>query len=329
VCPVLPQADTNAVALASIFIHQYDWTAVRNEDIYIINPAAPVPPVNPGAVARSLAKLQNRQYIKVAFFGTSITLGAEAGNWDSSPIYTFRFKFKAGVAQRFGGSVVEINAYGGGGTTTNGVSTISTVAGQSPDLAIIEFGANDVAGPAGGAPNVSATQFTANIRQIVRAMKGANAEVVLVTPYLLHPYYEDENQRLPVYADSMRRVAQQETVGLADVHAEWNNLASRGIPPAYEFHNNHNHPGTRGHQLMADCLLRFFPVASGITGAQGQWPQRSCPPSLLRAGSAKLRDLLLYHMDGRPVTDSTVAQVGMYIAQDRNGTTAWKIILLP
>ena len=54
---------------------------MTDEDIFPIDPAPPVQPINKAAVARSMQKLRDGRELKVAFMGASITLGAEAGRW--------------------------------------------------------------------------------------------------------------------------------------------------------------------------------------------------------------------------------------------------------
>lgn len=66
--------------------------------------------------------------------------------------------------------------------------------------------------------------------------------------------------RIPAYCDSLRNLAAEEGVALADVNREWINRRTRRYPPYVMLHNNNNHPGVEGHRLLADVILRCLGV---------------------------------------------------------------------
>ena len=65
-------------------------------------------------------------------------------------------------------------------------------------------------------------------------------------------------QRWPEYRKAMLEIGDEEGVAVADVYSEWMNLATRGILPFSQLHNEINHPGAFGHGVYADVILRFF-----------------------------------------------------------------------
>ena len=124
VCPTRPEPDPGAVALAGIYVHTANHPGqfvVTQDDIFPVRPAPPVQPINPDAVARSLAKLRAGETLTIAFFGDSITLGAEAGQWWADRSKTYTGLVVAGLRRRFPrASVVEVPAYRGGINSVSG-----------------------------------------------------------------------------------------------------------------------------------------------------------------------------------------------------------------
>ncbi len=269
VCPAIPSADAGCRPLAGIYVAPWKRNGahvVAPEDVYPIDPAPPVQPVNPDAVADSLAALRSGGTLKVAFIGDSITLGAEAGNWwdalwtDRNLAYPSRLV--VALRQRFPRATVEpIAAFAGGTQTKFGVEKMEeVVVPADADLVVIAFGANDVSGSVGRGPSTPPEQFRENILAMVRRAKQEGMEVVLVVPMQLNPMHPNgAAARQPEYRRILLDVAESEGVGCADVYTAWLNQATRGVPPWSQLHNWLNHPGKAGHKLYADVLLRFFP----------------------------------------------------------------------
>jgi len=127
VCPELPAPDADAAALAGIYIHTANHpgqVAVTPEDIYPIRPSPPVAPINAKALAGSLAKLKAGKNLTVAFFGDSITLGAEAGPWWSDRSKTYTGLVVAELGRRFpNAAIFEVPAWRGAINTVTGRAT--------------------------------------------------------------------------------------------------------------------------------------------------------------------------------------------------------------
>jgi lysophospholipase L1-like esterase len=279
VCPQLPAPDAGCAALAGIYIAP--WTAKRNpnfpegisgakgdyaisaHEILVIRPAPPVAPVNKAALAPVMKKLADGGEVRIAFMGDSMSLGAEAGKWWDG-LWTdqnlaFPSRVVVALQKKFPKAKVSgIPAFKGGTTVKYGLEVMDKdVIPNKPDLVVIAFGGNDVAGPVGKPPNNPAPAFKDGIRALIQRAKQSGAAVLLVVEMQQHPWSEPA-QRWEPYRAAQLELAKEENVALADVYTEWMNQASRGTPPFTQLHNWVNHPGKEGHQLFAETLLRCF-----------------------------------------------------------------------
>lgn len=282
VCPELPAPDAGYVGLAGIYIA--GWTAADNPnydavgglkagstyaitpyEIFPIQPAPPVAPVNKGALARSVKTLAAGGELKIAFMGASVTVGAEAPAWWAD-LWTeknlgFPSRVVVELRKRFpNATVTPIAAFQGGTQTRYGLEVMEkTVIPAKADLVLIDFGANDASGPIGGKPNNPPDQFKEDMRAIVKKARDAGMEVLIVVGERSNPWLKPNVfERWPAYRQAMLEVAKEENVAAADVWTEFANQASRGIPPFSQLHNWLNHPGKNGHKIYADVILRCF-----------------------------------------------------------------------
>jgi lysophospholipase L1-like esterase len=260
VCPQLPEPDAGCRAVAGAFV-------AETVTVFPIEAKPPVAPINPAAVAHTLGKLQRGEPVKIAFLGDSITLGAEAPKWwDKSVTFTaddktYPGRFIQTLRQRFPNATISpLNISQGGKSTEYGVAQIQEkILPAKPDLLIIAFGANDSYGSVGGEPRNPPAEFQKQLLAMIRQMKAAGSEVILVTSLQVNPALKNRQAvRQPAYRQVALDVAATEQVGVADVWTEWLNLAARGIPPQSQLHNCNNHPGAFGHSVYADVLSRFF-----------------------------------------------------------------------
>ena len=268
VCPALPEPDRNCAAVAGVYVAPWKREGryvVTREDIFPIDPAPPVAPINPAAVAGTLARLRSGQEARIAFMGASITLGAEAGQWWDN-LWTeknlgYPSRVVVELRRRFpDATVTPVGAFQGGTQTKYGLEQMEkTVIPAKPNLVLIAFGGNDVAGPVGRPPNNPPEQFKKDIQAMVGRAKEAGMEVMLVVTMQQNPWHPNGVvERWPAYRQVLIDVANEEGVGCADVYTEWVNQATRGVPPWSQLHNWINHPGIAGHKLYADVILRFF-----------------------------------------------------------------------
>jgi len=268
VCPALPEPDPGCAALAGVYIAPWKRGgryAITEEDVFVIDPAPPVLPINKAAVARTVAKLREGGAAKIAFMGASITLGAEAGNWWDDLWTERNLGYPSRVVTRLRkrfprATVTPIAAFQGGTKTQYGLEQMEKVViPAGADLVLIAFGGNDAAGPVGRPPSTPVDQFKKDMQAMTRRAKQEGMEVMLVVTMQQNPWHPNRVvERWPAYRQALIDIANEEGVGCADVYTEWVNQATRGIPPWSQLHNWINHPGAAGHKVYADVILRFF-----------------------------------------------------------------------
>ena len=268
VCPTLPSPDEGAVALAGVFVFTLDGAkhsgfAIQQRDILPIKPAAPVQPIHPGTTPNTLAKLRAGGNVNIAFFGDSITEGAEAGQWWRDRSKTYTGLVEAGLEARFPGANVTatLASQGGKGATDSQAVFQKALdahnAGNTIDLLVINMGMNDKGKP-------SLDPFKAAMTDYIAQARAAGIEVLLVTPMQSNIFYEpNQTDRVPrlEIASAIKEVAAAQNATCVDVYTEWANLATRGIMPFSQLHNGFNHPGVFGMTVYADVIMRAFPAS--------------------------------------------------------------------
>jgi lysophospholipase L1-like esterase len=163
------------------------------------------------------------------------------------------------------------NAGVGGNTSTQARARFDhDVLQRSPDLVIIQLGANDSAidvwkKPPAAEPRVSIFDYRDNLLYFIRTLREHHAKVILMTPnrlawtpklrelYGKPPYHPGDpdgfNLLLDAYSDMMRGIAARERIPLIDVAA--------AMPASLLLDGMH--PNTEGHRLVANLLLKTIP----------------------------------------------------------------------
>ena len=125
-----------------------------------------------------------------------------------------------------------------------------------PDLVVIEFVNDAYLDEAGVAEHYG---------RILADVRGAGAEVILLTPHLVRPDWmgmdtlkvkEDPRG----YVRGLKAFGAANDVAVADASALYCNLWRQGLPYMTLMANAINHPDARGHKLFADALMGLFPV---------------------------------------------------------------------
>lgn len=122
---------------------------------------------------------------------------------------------------------------------------------------VIALGMNDPANPV--------SNFSNPMREMIRQAKARGIEVLLVTtmPFSTATAGRYTSSK-PAIAEATRELGRTEGVAVADVHQEWMNLPSQGIPSFVPVHNWATHPGEFGMKIYADTILRLFDAATGV-----------------------------------------------------------------
>lgn len=182
-----------------------------------------------------------------------------------------------------GGDVKVVNSGIGGNTTTAAKARFDKdVLAHKPDVAIIQFGINDSAvdvwrKPPATAPRVSLETYQKNLIEMVRTLKQNGARVVLMTSnpiswtdplkklYSTAPYVLDDpdgmNVLLRDYAEAVRKLAQQENVGLVDIYTEFKKADQIPKHKPGWLSKDGMHPDDPGHRLVARLLMEHLTAA--------------------------------------------------------------------
>ena len=159
-----------------------------------------------------------------------------------------------------------INSGIGGNTSSQMLTRLDQdVLSHHPQVTLVMTGLNDAeyidpGGVLRDEPRIPLNLFVDKLRQIIRRVRDAGGQVLLLTPnpmtrhylYASQGYYKehDINSALESYAASVRSVALETHTDLVDVYAAWINL------PDYErFLPDGVHPNREGHRRIAELIL--------------------------------------------------------------------------
>jgi acyl-CoA thioesterase I len=241
-------------------------------------PAASQQPGPAQSQAPTLAQiaeaLEAGQTVRIVAFGDSITgvyyhTGGRRAWADMLTVALTRIYPKARVAMT--------NAGISGHTSAQGLARLDKdVLTGKPHLVVVMFGMNDAA-------RATRQQFQKNLRAIVRRCRQSGAQVVLCTP---NDVYENERRpmaRVAEFAQTVREVAVELEVPLADCHRAYAEL-HEADPTAWMLLMSETiHPSMNGHRLFAEVM------AETITGQPVSLAKVQPAPDALRFSLARLR----------------------------------------
>jgi len=209
--------------------------------------------------------------VLIVAFGDSVTQGGTAlGEQIHDEVYHARFKRL--LEASYPNCIFSvINAGFGGWTATGALSLLErNVLQHKPDLVLIAFGLNDAWQGSDGL-----LVFADSLRQAITRIhaetdsgvvvltpsfmnKGNNAHVALEHQQLVEGMSAIQNSgTLAAYAQTVRQVANEMTVPVADVYAEWERMAISGINTDDMLANGLNHPNAEAHAIPAQLLLQL------------------------------------------------------------------------
>lgn len=131
------------------------------------------------------------------------------------------------------------------------------VASWRPDVVTLMIGTNDMSTQP-GSPLVSPEDFTAALREFVSRVRALSAIPVLQTQPSIDAANAPGRQRLPEFADAVRRAAAEDDVILVDQHARFTELGGGGVP--WGLMNDPFHPNAAGHAALALELARVLGI---------------------------------------------------------------------
>lgn len=181
------------------------------------------------------------------------------------------------LRQELGVTVKMINAGVPSDTTRRGAARFEhDVVAKHPRLVIIQFGINDSAidvwkNPPETDPRVPLTEYRERLEGFITACRERGISVVLMTPNSLRwsprmlelygkpPYDTSDpdgfNLNLRAYAAAMRELATETGTPLVDVMQAHDEAVKAGAPTLL---SDGVHPNDRGHELVADLLMKLI-----------------------------------------------------------------------
>ena len=175
-----------------------------------------------------------RDALRVAFLGDSLSAGYGVAESEAFPAVVERRLREEGQA------VEVLNAGVSGDTSAGGLSRLDWVLRSSPDVLVVELGANDALR---GQPLAG---IASNLREIVRRARGRGARVLLLgmdIPTSYGPQYSRG------FTELYERVAREERVAIVpgfirEVGLDAELMQADGL-----------HPTVAGHERLAESLL--------------------------------------------------------------------------
>ena len=219
-----------------------------------------IPPCKKEKLPKTSASLSNKQPIKIAFYGDSITVGGNASGLSfGGNVAPYMDGFDRMVVRRleeqFGVKIDMHNGAVGGWNVTQGKEHFSERMGSfTPDLMILGFGMN------GALQEVSG--YKADTLEIIRQARERNplCEVVLISTTLPNPHI-DWMRNQPLYAGALYELEKElDGVVVADMTAMHTYLLTKKRFRDMTA-NNINHPNDFLIRVYAQVILQTI---SGI-----------------------------------------------------------------
>ena len=143
----------------------------------------------------------------------------------------------------------------GGEESDKGAARFDTeVLNHNPRVLTIDYGLND--------RRIGLRKAKASWRSMIEKSLERDIKLILLTPThdnsgLAGP--ESDWESLAQHTEQIRRLAAEYEVGLVDSFALFENYVSSGGDLS-DLLSWPNHPNRKGHQLVSDELLRWFPI---------------------------------------------------------------------
>ncbi|MBI9015833.1 MAG: SGNH/GDSL hydrolase family protein [Phycisphaerae bacterium] len=210
-----------------------------------------------GNICQELSvKWPKNRSINIVFHGHSVP----SGYFATPVVDTFNaypHLFHVGLKQRYPYSVVNVivTAIGGENSIKGSKRFARDVLCHKPDVLLIDYALNDRA--AGLADAKSAWES-----MIEQALE-KNIKVILLTPSIDVAHVVDKSDEpLNQHAQQIRQLAKKYNVGMVDSLATFDTVLVKGIKTKQLLSNGYNHPNRRGHDLIAEKILEWFPTPS-------------------------------------------------------------------
>ena len=193
--------------------------------------------------------------LDIVCHGHSIPCGYMAGNI-TMPFAAYPHILHQKLAERFPHSVINIivTAKGGENSLEGSLRFKEDVLCHRPGIITLDYGRNDMF--------LEKTQIEYSWRQMIEYALKAKCKILLITPApdCGSIYYETGTKKTDdeAIAEIIRELAEYYEVGLADVKMAFDLKFDAGHYRS-EYLASVNHPNKTGHEIIAGCLMEWFP----------------------------------------------------------------------
>lgn len=213
-----------------------------------------LPKFDRATLPRTVARLAERQPLKIVMLGDSISAGANASALYNAPPYQPAFPelVRRHLAERFKGQVELKNLAVGGTDTGWGLKQVDAVVAEQPHLVLLAFGMNDSA----GRDARSYRETTKAIMDRIRA-KLPECEFVLIASMLGNrDWIRLKHDVFPQYRDALQELSGP-GAALADLTSIWTEFLARK-KDWDQTGNGVNHPNDFGHRVYAQVITSLL-----------------------------------------------------------------------
>lgn len=195
--------------------------------------------------------------VKIVTLGDSITRAVRTG---VGPAETFAWMLGAELRAR-GINAETVNVGIGGERTDQALARLEQqVIALKPHLVTIMYGTNDSYVDIGAKePRLTKEQYAANLKELVKRLRAAGIEPVLMTPPrwgrdAVNGVKENPNIRLTEYVQACRDAAKGEKVALVDHFQAWTDAEAKGEDIA-GWTTDQCHPNPKGQRILTEAIL--------------------------------------------------------------------------
>ena len=244
-----------------LFGARHEYHVMQTAVTYSHPPGAwsgPMPSFAGDQLSRTIKKMADKQPLRIALLGDSISTGRNASGWAKvAPLQPpYQDLLVMNLEAVYGAEVTLKNFAVDGADTAWGLRTIDKVIEAEPDLVILAFGMNDTAGR-------PAKQYQANIQAMVDAVRKThpNTEFILVASMLGNRDWTMLRHELfPQYRDALAEI-RKPGIALADMTSMWAEMLKHKKDRDLTG-NGVNHPNDFGHRVYAQVLSSLLIPAS-------------------------------------------------------------------
>ncbi|MEZ6045083.1 MAG: SGNH/GDSL hydrolase family protein [Planctomycetaceae bacterium] len=200
---------------------------------------------------------QEPSTVRIVVLGDSITKGVRTGV-AAEEIYQHLLQTNLSMKEK---PVVVLNEGIGGERTDQAFKRLQkSVIDRKPHLVTIMYGTNDsYVDPGKTESRISANEYGANLESLVKQLQAEDIQVVLMTEprwgqKARNGLGESPNDRLELFMEECRKVAEKLEVPLVDNYVYWQQAEADGANLS-DWTTDECHPNAAGHEQITKAML--------------------------------------------------------------------------